>query len=66
MSVCRLGYEGLFCRRVGDSFPEGAATFYKSSQFKLSQHEHISYTQLAHNVSDTAHVGSCYMMSVFQ
>lgn len=49
--TCRLGYEGLFHKRVGDNYPEGAATFYKSSQFKLNQQENSSYTQLAHDVS---------------
>ena len=35
--VCfRLGYEGTFVKRASEDYPEGCATFYRSSRFSVS------------------------------
>ena len=50
LAHCRLGYEGMFFKRIGKGYPEGAATFYRTSKIQLMSCENASYDQLANQV----------------
>ncbi|XP_067946489.1 uncharacterized protein [Watersipora subatra] len=43
-----LGYDGTFLKRRGTKYPEGEATFYKTSKFRSKSHHTFCYTDLAH------------------
>ena len=50
LAHCRLGYEGMFFKRIGEGYQEGAATFYRTSKIQLMNCENTSYAQLANQV----------------
>ena len=40
----------MFFKRIGEGYPEGAATFYRTSKIQLMSCENASYAQLANQV----------------